>query len=52
MNLVGKPNQIWVDKRSDFYNRSIKSWFEDNDIELYLTHSESKSIVAKRFIRT
>ena len=52
MNLVGKPNQIWVDKGSDFYNRSIKSWFEDNDIELYLTHSESKSIVAKRFIRT
>ena len=52
MNLVGKPNEIWVDKGSDFYNRSIKSWFEGNDIELYLTHSESKSIVAKRFIRT
>ena len=42
MNLVGKPNQIWVDKGSD----------EDNDIELCLTHSESKSVVAERFIRT
>ena len=21
-----KPNKIWVDKRSEFYNRSMKSW--------------------------
>ena len=21
-----KPNKIWVDKCSEFYNRSIKSW--------------------------
>ena len=21
-----KPNKIWVDKGSDFYNRSMKSW--------------------------
>ena len=23
-----KPNEIWVDKGSEFYNRSIKSWLE------------------------
>ena len=23
-----KPNKIWVDKHSEFYNRSIKSWLE------------------------
>ena len=23
-----KPNKIWVDKGSDFYDRSIKSWLE------------------------
>ena len=27
-----KPNKIWVDKGSKFYNRSIKSWLEKNDI--------------------
>ena len=27
-----KPNKIWVDKGSKFYNRSIKSWVEKNDI--------------------
>ena len=23
-----KPNKIWVDKGSKFYNRSMKSWLE------------------------
>ena len=23
-----KPNKIWVDKGSEFYNRSMKSWFK------------------------
>ena len=28
MNLILKPNIIWVDKGSKFYNRSMKSWLE------------------------
>ena len=28
-----KPNKIWEDKGSNFYNISIKSWLQDNDIE-------------------
>ena len=28
-----KPNKIWVDKGKEFYNRSMKSWLEKNDIE-------------------
>ena len=47
-----KPNKIWVDKESEFYNRSMKSWLEKNDIEMYSTHNEEKSVVAERFIRT
>ena len=27
------PIKIWVDKGSEFYNRSMKSWLEKNDIE-------------------
>ena len=46
-----KPNKIWVLKGSEFYNRSMKSWLEKNDIEIYSTHNEGKSIVAERFIR-
>ena len=47
-----KPNKIWVDKGSKFYNRSMKSWLEKNDVEMYSTHNEGKSVVAERFIRT
>ena len=46
-----KPNKIWVDKDSKFYNRSMKLWLEKNVIEMYLTHNERKSVVAERFIR-
>ena len=28
-----KSNRIWVDKDSEFYNRSMKSFFQSNDIE-------------------
>ena len=30
----------------------MKSWLEINDIEMYLTHNEGRSVIAKRFIRT
>ena len=47
-----KPNQIWVDKGSELYNRSMKSWLEKDAKEMYSIHSEGRSVVAKRFIRT
>ena len=47
-----KPNKVWVDKESEFYNSSFKKWLKDNDIEVYLLHNEGKSAVAERFIRT
>ena len=47
-----KPNKIWVDKGSEFYIRSMKSWLEKKIIEMYSTHNEGKSVVAERFIRT
>ena len=47
-----KPNKIQVDKGSEFYDNSFKKWLEDNDIAMYSTHNEGKSVVAERFIRT
>ena len=43
---------MWVDKGSEFYSSSFKKWLKDNDIEMYSTHNEGKSVVAERFIRT
>ena len=47
-----KPNKIWVDKGSEFYNAYFKKWFQGNDIAMYSTHNEGKSVVVERFIRT
>ena len=47
-----KPNKIWVDKGSEFYNNFLKKSLKDNDIEMYSVHNEGKSVVAERFIRT
>ena len=47
-----KPNKIWVDKGSEFYNAYFKKWLQDNDIVMYSTHNEGKSVVAERFIKT
>ena len=47
-----KPNKIWVDQGSEFYNNSFKKWLKDNDITMYSTHNEGKSVIAERFSRT
>ena len=35
-----KPNEIWVDQGSEFYNRVFKKWLSDNDIIMYSTFNE------------
>ena len=47
-----KPNKIWVYQGSEFYNHVFKKWLSDNDIIMYPTFNEGKSVVAERFIRT
>ena len=47
-----KPNKIWAEKGSEFYNRSMKSFLQSNDTEMYSAHNEGKSVVTERFIGT
>ena len=47
-----KPNKIWVDQGGEFYNNVFEKWLSDNDINMYSTYNEGKSVVAERFIRT
>ena len=47
-----KPNRIWVDHGSEFYNNNFKSFLKENDIEMYSTFNEGNSVVAERFIKT
>ena len=32
-----KPNKMWVDQGSEFYNSSFKKWLKDNGIQIYST---------------
>ena len=47
-----KPKKIWVDQGSEFYNKPFKDFLKINNIEMYSTYNEGKSVVAKRFIGT
>ena len=50
-----KPNKIWVDKGSEFYNSSVTKWLKIMTLKYiwYITKENlSLSAVAKRFIRT
>ena len=40
-----KPNRIRVDKSSKVYNRVMKAWLEKNDIDMYSTHNEERSVI-------
>ena len=42
-----KPNKIWVNKGSEFYNSYFKKWLKDNDIEMHSIHNEEKFVVAE-----
>ena len=46
-----KPNKIWVDQGSEFFNNHFKKRLKDNNIEMCSTHNEGKSVAAERFIR-
>ena len=37
-----KPNKIWLDKGSEFYNSYFKKWLKDNDIQMYLISNKGE----------
>ena len=46
-----EPNKIRVDKGSEVYNRSMKLFLQNsNNIEMYSTHDEGKSVVAEKLM--
>ena len=41
-----KPNKIWVEQGSEFYKNSFKIFLKRNNIEMYSTYNEGKSVAA------
>ena len=46
-----KPNKLKVDQGKNIYDSLMQRWLDDNDILMYYTHNEGKSVVAERFTR-
>ena len=46
------PRYCWVDKGTEFWNRTLKDLFKEHGVTLYSTESELKSCIVERFIRT
>ena len=46
------PNKSWVDQGREFYNKLMQEWFHKNDILMFLTHIEGKSVISEYSIKT
>ena len=42
-----RPNKLWVDQGRKFY-KLMQEWLDNNDILMYSTHNEGKSVIAER----
>ena len=47
-----KPEYIWSDQELAFYSKEMLKFFEDNNVKIYYTHSNSKAVVIERFNRS
>ncbi len=50
--LERKPEKLYVDQGSEFYNKTFLSFLKKNDIEIYSTYGPHKASIIERFNRT
>ena len=46
-----KPEKLWVDRGSEFYNKTLKSLLKEYETKLYSTYSDLKAVFIERFNR-
>ena len=49
LNSNRKPNKIWVDQVSEFYNKSFKDFLKINNIEMCSRYNEGKSELIRTY---
>ena len=42
MTKTRKPQMLWVDRGTEFYNRTFRKWLEDKGIKLYSTEMKGR----------
>ena len=46
-----KPIKLWVDQGIEFYNKLMQGQLGNNNILMYSTHNEGKSVITERFVK-
>ena len=49
---VRKPEKLWLDRGSEFYNKTFKSLLNEYETKLYSTYSDLKTVFIERLNRT
>ena len=49
---IRKPEKLWVDRGSEFYNKTFKSLLKEYETKLSSTYSDLKAVFIERFNRT
>ena len=47
-----KPEKLWEDKGSEFYNKTFRSLLKKSETKIYSTYSDLKAVFIERFNRT
>ena len=47
-----KPEKLWVDRGSEFYNKTFKSLLKEYETKLHSTYTDLKAVFIERFKRT
>ena len=47
-----KPEKLWVDRGSEFYNKTFKSLLKEYETKIYSTYSDLKAVFIERINRT
>ena len=49
--IVNQINYGLILQGRQFYNKIMQEWLNNNDILMYSTHNEGKSVITERFMK-
>ena len=51
MNLIIN-HKLWADQGKEFYDKLIQEWLDIDNILMYYTRNEGKSVISEKFMKT
>ena len=52
LGVSRKPEKLWIDRGSEFYNKTFKSLLKEFETKLHSTYSDLTAVFIERFNRT